>query len=138
MPLLGALPDVEVAAAELQRRRHRVLLIVGPGAGQVEVDAVRPHLLRVARDEPEADLRVIAGQEHSTGVLDDLPAEQPGPEPRQASRIVRIEGHRQRSRKHPCTVETRQLDNKAVSEPLAEVRGFRQADGTGHASRLSR
>lgn len=113
--LLGALPDVEVAGAEPQRRRHRVLLVGAAGAGQVKVHAVRPHLLRAARDEPEAELGVLARQERTTGVLDDRPAEHAGPELRQASRVVRIEGHRQHSREHHRTVDTGQQDNKVIS-----------------------
>ena len=89
MPLLGALPDVDVAGAELQRRRHRLLLVGGAGAGQVEVYAVRPHLLRAARDEPKAELRVVAGQNRTIDVLDDLSAEHTGPELRDTSRVVR-------------------------------------------------
>ena len=100
VPLLGALPDVEMAGTEPQRRRHRLLLVVGAGAGEVEVNAVRSRLLRLARDEPEAELRVVTGQERTTGVLDDFPAEDPRPELRQTSGVVRVEGHRQ-ERGHP-------------------------------------
>src|SRR5207253_1551223 len=115
VPLLGALPDIEVAGAEPQRRRHRVLLVGAAGAGQVQVHAVRPHLLRAARDEPEGELGALARQERTTGVLDELAAEHAGPELRQASRVVRIEGHRQGSREHHRTVDTGQRDNKAPS-----------------------
>ena len=110
--LFGALPDVEVAGAEPQRRGHRVLLVGAAGAGQVKVHAVRRHLLRAARDEPEAELGVLAGQERTAGVLDDLPAEHVGPELRKASGVARIEGHRQQSREHHRTVDGGQHDNK--------------------------
>ena len=121
MALLGALPDVEVAGAEPQRRRHPVLLVGGAGAGQVKVHAVRPRLLRAARNEPEAELCVVAGQERTPGVLDDLPAEQTGPELRQASRVARIEGHRQHSREHHRTVDTGQQDNKRFQPSAAST-----------------
>ncbi|BFU43131.1 hypothetical protein KRMM14A1004_13680 [Krasilnikovia sp. MM14-A1004] len=91
MTLLGALPDVEVASAEPQRRLDRVLLVDVAGAGQVEVHGVQPPLLRMARDESEAQLGILAVQERTTGVLADLPAEQTGPELGQASHVVRIE-----------------------------------------------
>ena len=55
-----------------------------------------------------------AGQERTTDVLHDLPVEHAGPELRQASRVVRIEGHRQQSREHHRTVDTGRQDNKAT------------------------
>jgi hypothetical protein len=109
-----------------------VLLVGAAGAGQVKVHAVRPHLLRAARDEPEAELGVLARQERTTGVLDDLPAEHAGPELRQASRVVRIEGHRQQPREHHRTVDTGQQDNKAPS------RAGRIASGAGRVLTVAR
>jgi hypothetical protein len=91
-----------------------VLLVGEAGTGQVKVHAVRPHLLGIARDEPEAELSILAGQEYTTCVLHDLPVEHAGPELRQASRVVRIEAHRQQSRKHHRTVDTGRQDNKAT------------------------
>ncbi|GHJ56351.1 hypothetical protein Nm8I071_56580 [Nonomuraea sp. TT08I-71] len=116
MPLLGALPNVEVTSAEPQRRRHRLLLVVKAGAGQMEMHAVRPHHLRAATGEPETELGSVSRQEHTTGVLEDLPAEYAGPELRHAVRIARIQRHREKSRAHRPTLGVgRQGDNALLT-----------------------
>ena len=97
MPLLRELTDVEVAGAELEGRRDGVLLVVGGGAGEVEVHPVAADLLRVRRDEPEAHLGVVARQQGAAGLLDHLPTEQARPELRQPGGVVRVEGQRQQS-----------------------------------------
>ncbi|GAB3173952.1 hypothetical protein GCM10027259_13100 [Micromonospora palomenae] len=106
MLVLRSLPDVEVAATKLERHRHRVLLLIEIGAGQVQMHAVRPELARAARNEPKTELRVLARQKRPGGVLDDLPAEQSRPELRRASRVVRLEAQCLQSRTHRQTVDT--------------------------------
>lgn len=105
MPVLEALPEVEVTGAELQRRRHRLLLVVSAGAREMEVHAVRPHRLRAASDEAKAQLRVLTRQKCTTRVLGNLTAEHIGPELNQTSRVVRVEGHCLQSRKHARTID---------------------------------
>lgn len=90
MSFLGALSDVEVAGADPQRICHRVLLVRWAGAGEVEMHAVRPHLVRVAGNEPEAELGVVAGHERPTGYLDSVTVEQSRPELRQLSGVLGV------------------------------------------------
>ena len=104
--LLRELPDVEVAAAEPQRRLDRVPLVLEGGAGQVEVEAVRSGLLRGGRDEPQPDLRVVTRQQSAAGLADDLSAEHAGPERRQDGRVVGVEAHRHQSQGHASHVGT--------------------------------
>ncbi len=75
-------------------------LVRGAVAGEVQVDAVPAHLLLTAGDEPEAELRVVAGKQPPTEVVDDRAAEHVGPERRQACWVARVEGHCQESRRH--------------------------------------
>ncbi len=81
-------------------------------------------LVRQAPDEPEAKLRVLAGQERTTGVLDQGAPEHAGPELRQASRIVRIEGRFQHSRDHQRTVD-RPEEPQGASRSLRAYGPFR-------------
>jgi len=60
VPVLGSLPDVDVAGTEPDRRGHRVPLVVEVGAGQVQVHPVRAELAGAARYEPQAELGVPA------------------------------------------------------------------------------
>ena len=89
-----------MAGAEPQRRRHRVLLVGGAGAGQVQVHAVETDLLRAGRDEPQADLSVGTGQQCTAGVVEDLPSQDTCPEGREAFRVVRVEGQSQQTGGH--------------------------------------
>ena len=102
--LFRELSDVEMAGAELERRRDGVLLVAGAGAGQVEVHSVQADLLRAARDKPQAELGVGRGQQRTPGVVEDLPSQDTRPETRQAGRVVRIEGQGQQSGGHPRTL----------------------------------
>jgi hypothetical protein len=122
VPFLRSLSHVEMAATKLQRRRHGVLLIVEIGAGQVQVHAAGSELAGAARNEPETELGVLARQKHTHGILDDLPAEQSGPEPRRTSRVVRLEGHRQQSRTHHQTVDTAPARQQGTNELVHDTR----------------
>jgi len=82
-----------------------------------------PTFLRPARDEPDAELRIVAGQERTTGAIHDLSAKHPGPELRQTSRVVRVEVHRQQSRKHHRTVD--------AGLPTGNTKPNRREGGTG-------
>ncbi|GAA4578855.1 hypothetical protein GCM10023176_55550 [Micromonospora coerulea] len=123
MLVLGSLPNVEVAATKLQRHRHRVLLVVEIGAGQVQVHAVRSESARAARNEPKTELCVLARQKRTGGILDDLPAEQSGPELRRTSRVVRLEGQCQQSRMHHRTVDTAPARQQGINELVHGTRG---------------
>ena len=57
--LLRELPHVDVAVAEAQFSLDCAALVLERGTGQVEVQPVRPGLLRGGRDESEPHLRVI-------------------------------------------------------------------------------
>ena len=63
VPLLGALTDVDVPGAELERPRHRLLLVLEGGARQVEVDLVRAGLRGAAGHEPEPEPGVVGRHE---------------------------------------------------------------------------
>ena len=102
MALLRELPDVEVAAAEPQRRLDRAPLVLERRTGQVEVQAVLSGLLRGGRDEPEPDLRVMTRQQSAAGLPDDRSAEHAGPEHRQAGRVVGVEAHRHQLKGMPA------------------------------------
>ncbi len=120
MSFLGALSDVEVAGADPQRICHCLLLVRWTGAGEVEMHAVRPHLLRAAGDEPEAELRVVAGHERPTGDLNSVTVEQSRPEPRQLSGVLGVTGQSQQLRGHPRTLDAgRSGDNP--TKPLDAV-----------------
>ena len=105
MPLVGVLTDIEVTTAELERLRHRPLLVVVAGAGQVKMHAVRSDPFSTTGSESEAELGGVAGQHHANSGLYDLPNEHGGPELRYTSRLVRVEGHGHQARGHGATIE---------------------------------
>ena len=113
--LFRELSDVEMAGAELERRRDGVLLVAGAGAGQVEVD------------KPQAELGVGRGQQRTPGVVEDLPSQDTCPEARQAGRVVRIEGQGQQSGGHPRTLDGGQELQHAVFQQRPTGRSCRVA-----------
>ena len=70
----------------------------------MEVDLVRADLRLVGRQEPDPEPGVVARQERDAviGVVDQLPAQQAGPEARQAERVVRVDAERAQVSSHPA------------------------------------
>ena len=86
MSLVRALTDVDVAGAQSERPRHRLLLVLQGRAGQIEVNLVLAGLLLLSWQESHPEPGVIVGQERHAvlGVAGNLPAqEKAGPEARQ-------------------------------------------------------
>ena len=101
--LLRELSDVEVPGAEAERPSHGRLLVGEGGARQVEVDLVRAGLRLVGRQRTGSGSRWrrSAGA-RAVAVVDQLPAQQAGPEAREAragrSHRCRARGGEQSSR----------------------------------------
>ena len=87
------LPDIEMVRPELESRRDRLLLTGGSGAGEVEMDAVRPDLVGLARGEQQTNLSCRSRQQDSPVVGDGDSPEHPLPEVGQAIGIAGVEGH---------------------------------------------
>src|SRR5215468_6391415 len=91
--LLRALADIDVAAAELQRPRHRLLLVLEGCARQMEVNLVLASLLRLRSRESGPEAGVIGRQDRAAAfvILSDIPAQEATPEPGQRQRVERID-----------------------------------------------
>jgi hypothetical protein len=105
MALLGSLPDVDVASAELDEPGHRIPLIVQGPARQIEVNSVRADLRLRDRQEVEPEPRAVGRHETDplSGLVSDLPAQRLSPEPRQTKWIVRIDAQRNEPKRHPAS-----------------------------------
>ena len=105
MVRVRALADVDVPAAELERPRHRRLLVLEGRAGQVEVHLVRAGLRLLGRGELDPEPGVFARHEHDdvgvVGVDGQLPAQDTGPEAREPDWVVRIEDEGDEVGGHP-------------------------------------
>ena len=88
--LLGPLPDVDVPAPQLEGTRHRALLVLGGGAGQVGMHLVRDDFGSAVGGEADQEPGVVGRQQRdpAAGVVGGLPAEQPAPEAREPGRRV--------------------------------------------------
>jgi hypothetical protein len=92
--LFLALSDVDVPAAELERPRHCLLLVLEGRAGQIEVGPVLAGLLVLGRGEIDLEPGVVDRQQRDDVVVFiHLPAQDAGPEARESRWVVRIEGN---------------------------------------------
>ena len=120
--LLGQLPDVDVTRAEGQRPRHRHLLVTVAVAGDVQVHPGAVGRQHAARDEPQAELRLVTGDEHAVGVR-PRPGGRAGP-PRRRQRSL---GRRRRGR--PRAVAGAQPDRTAGARARRRPPGRAMAAG---------
>ena len=100
-----ALTDVDVAGAELDQPRDRLLLVIDGRALQIEMETVLPRRLPL-RDRQEVDPESRVIRRHETnfilGLVVYLPAQRGGPEARETERIVRIEAESVDPRSRPA------------------------------------
>jgi hypothetical protein len=98
------LADVEMPAAECERPRHRLPLVVEGGAGQIEVHLVGARLRLLGRQKPDPEPGVIARQQRkAVGAVVRLPAQDAAPEVCEQARVVGIEAERKKVTAHEAS-----------------------------------
>src|ERR1035438_1396555 len=85
-----------------ERPRHRLLLVLGGRARQIEVHLVLAGLLPISWKEPDPEPGIIARQQRDAvlGAAGHLPAQDTGPEARETHRVVRVEAEREKVTRH--------------------------------------
>src|SRR4051812_892528 len=93
MPLLRALPDIEVPSPETEGFLHRPLLVLERRARQVEVHPIQARLRLLVRKEPDPEPGVITRNKRGAVpvAIRGWPSEDPGPEARKTAGVVGID-----------------------------------------------
>jgi len=127
MPLLRALPDIDVPSAKSERFRHRLLLVLQGRARQIEVHPVLAGLLVLAQEKSDPEPGVIARQERDAvvvAVVGRLPAQDAAQ--KRARRNGSLASKQSATRSHVM----------GFSDPLAHSQGPSPALGENNARTL--